>query len=330
MPSLYTFSLFNRRFLMTTRLALAVVCLTVLKSATAETAQPAITDSISLPDFRLAQSVESVAIEARRDFRAFSPDAPDALRTGGNSMQGNEEIVAVVYPRHRFLLSLSVSGVVAKVPVTEGDFVEANDLLIALEQDLERLELQRLELMLKETEILQASAERLALIGEQARLARQLYEESRSISRDELNALEMQHIMLKAEHVSLRLQKEREALDFAIGQGSLDKRNLRAPHPGFITRITVKPGEWAQAGDPIVELVDSTESFIRFSLPNQRAQSLLLNDPISFEVEGVRAEGYISFISPVADPASGLVEVQVSFDNTEGRIRPGLSARVFL
>jgi RND family efflux transporter MFP subunit len=268
---------------------------------------------------------------ARRDFRAFSPDASNngaepisALQTTG------EEILAVIYPRQQLLLALSVSGVVAEVPVTEGDFVTAGDLLIALEQDLERLELQRIELVLRDREIVQAAEERLTLVAEQLRLGRELYDESRSISRDELNALEMQHNLLKAELATLHLQKEREALDFAIGEGSLEKRNLRAPHTGFVTRIVVKPGEWAQAGEPIAEIVDSTESFIRFSLPNQRAQLLAIDDVVDFTVEGINAQGHISFISPVADPASGRVEIKVSFDNADGRIRPGLSARVSL
>jgi hypothetical protein len=33
----------------------------------------------------------------------------------------------------------------------------------------------------------------------------------------------------------------------------------------------------------------------------------------------------VELVSPVVDPASGLVEIKVLFDNLEGRIRPGLS-----
>ncbi|HEY0548518.1 MAG TPA: hypothetical protein VGF13_02890, partial [Verrucomicrobiae bacterium] len=39
----------------------------------------------------------------------------------------------------------------------------------------------------------------------------------------------------------------------------------------------------------------------------------------------VTLNGRITFLSPVADPASGLVKVKAFFENAGGRIRPGLA-----
>ncbi len=40
--------------------------------------------------------------------------------------------------------------------------------------------------------------------------------------------------------------------------------------------------------------------------------------------------GRFVFVSPVVDPASGLLEVKVEFDNTDGSVRPGISGSLLL
>ena len=40
--------------------------------------------------------------------------------------------------------------------------------------------------------------------------------------------------------------------------------------------------------------------------------------------------GSVFFVSPVVDPASGLMRVKVIFENLEARIRPGVAGRMYL
>ncbi len=50
---------------------------------------------------------------------------------------------------------------------------------------------------------------------------------------------------------------------------------------------------------------------------------------MKIEVEGgVIVTGKISFISPVVDPASGLAKIKALFENADGKIRPGLAAKL--
>lgn len=277
-----------------------------------------------------AQSTDLASPAERRDFRSFSIEGE---RTNGETteQQGTSgPITGVVLPRHQLTLSIAVSGVVSVVAVAEGDAVASGDLLIALEQDLETLELQRLELVLQNQDVLQASRERLDLMQEQLNLAQRLYDESRSISRDELNALRMQWLGLQADMANLTLEKQRQALDLQMGQGLLDQRNLRAPRAGLITRVAVEPGEWVQSGEPIIELIDSQESLIRFSLPSRQIRTIALGDEVRFRVEDIQGIGWVSYIAPFADAASGRIEVRITFDNSNQQIRPGLSADIFL
>ena len=71
-------------------------------------------------------------------------------------------------------------------------------------------------------------------------------------------------------------------------------------------------------------------------IPGARRKSdrppLKLNQEVTIEVDTgeaqVKLPGKIIFLSPVVDPASGLLKVKVLFHNAEGRIRPGLSGRM--
>jgi multidrug efflux pump subunit AcrA (membrane-fusion protein) len=36
----------------------------------------------------------------------------------------------------------------------------------------------------------------------------------------------------------------------------------------------------------------------------------------------------VVFVSPVADPLSGLVELVAEFDNADGSVRPGVAGRI--
>jgi multidrug efflux pump subunit AcrA (membrane-fusion protein) len=80
----------------------------------------------------------------------------------------------------------------------------------------------------------------------------------------------------------------------------------------------------------VIELVDTTINYIRVQVSDAKAATLLRDQSVTFSIQGESGQGWISFISPVADPASGLVEVQVSFENPDDRWRPGLQAEVRL
>ena len=100
----------------------------------------------------------------------------------------------------------------------------------------------------------------------------------------------------------------------------------------MITEILIDPGEACQPYQPILRLVDTGRAYIVANLEPAAAAGLKLNGtlkalvPVGTEVTPVEAR--ISFVSPVVDPASGLHKIKAIFENPEGRIRPGVSARI--
>ncbi|WP_027389210.1 efflux RND transporter periplasmic adaptor subunit [Chrysiogenes arsenatis] len=278
---------------------------------------------LSLNVFAIAS--EAPSTRSRGDFRSFSPEV-----SPHETVAISDAMVGVVYPRERYLLAMAVSGVVSEVKIAEGAYVDQGTPLLVLEQHIEQLELSRLETLMRDKSALDGARARLLLQVEQVKSALELYHESRSISLDELNQMIINRVTTESEVALLELEEKKQDYDYKIGRQVLAQRTLLAPSKGFITQIRLKKGEWAQAGEPIIELVDTSYIYIRISIPSAIAAKLTIGQKVDFAVESTRAQGAISFLSPVADPASGLVEVKVEYRNVDNRFRPGLKARVQL
>ena len=110
------------------------------------------------------------------------------------------------------------------------------------------------------------------------------------------------------------------------------QRRITAPVNGTITKFLLRPGEWAKPGDPVLMLVDASTVILRVAVPHGKVNALQLGFERDVELEKgsatLGATGRITFISPVADPASGLVEVEITIDNSAGAIRPGVRGTI--
>lgn len=101
--------------------------------------------------------------------------------------------------------------------------------------------------------------------------------------------------------------RERQALE------RLRRTTLRAPFAAVVTQRLLQPGEWADAGAAIVELVDpdDLEAQVRVA----RAALAVLQPGAGVRVQGGGggggAEGRVRVLVPVAEPPSRLYELRV-------------------
>jgi multidrug efflux pump subunit AcrA (membrane-fusion protein) len=75
--------------------------------------------------------------------------------------------------------------------------------------------------------------------------------------------------------------------------------------------------------------VDTSRCYFTGHIDGKAAGNLQLDEPVKIELDGGQTvSGKICFISPVVDAASGLAKVKVIFENADGKIRPGLAAKM--
>ncbi len=234
------------------------------------------------------------------------------------------DYVGIVHARHKLSLSLPVAGVVARVAVEPGQKVAAQQALILLDERGQQLEEQRRRTLLDDASEVRATEERLKVVQPLAEDARKLASSRGAISREDAARNELDLIATRGRLAQLQTQKERERVELQLAEVDRQQRRLLAPVAGVITKVGIDVGEWARPGDALVELVDASVLHLRVNVPAVAARKLKEGQALPVAIEGGETvNGSISYLSPVTDAASGLVELRVRFANPGGRIAAG-------
>lgn len=250
------------------------------------------------------------------------------------STTGAATFTGLVYPIHDITLSAGVSGIVHKRHVVPGQRVRAEQALIALDDQAQVIESSRRKAMLDDGSEIAAARDRVRILGELFTVAKNVFDRTGSVSRDELLRLEAELTVSRGRVEQLEGQKKRELLDYQAAEHERQLRHYRAPVAGTVSKIFPSVGEWVKPGDPLLHLVDVSTGVLQLVVPLQEAQALRAGMvlPIRFEthMNDAPTPGRVDFVSPVADPASGLVVVKLNFGNGSLRIRPGVKGMVEL
>ena len=204
-------------------------------------------------------------------------------------------------------LSFPVPGIITTLKFKEGDFVKTNDVILELDKRLEEIEVDRRKLIMENHKTDWEST-------------RTVFDKSSSVSRDELLKKEADYRVSLAE--------------FDQAGEQLHRRQLITPGAGVICDVKLHVGEACAAYEPVVRVVDTRRCYFISNIEAGASFGLKPGQRIPLEIEGsaapIKVEGEIVFVSPVVDSASGLQRIKAVFDNSDGRVRPGLAGRVLL
>lgn len=238
----------------------------------------------------------------------------------------------LIYPLHDITLSAGVSGLVMKRAVQLGQAVKADQLLLQLDDRLQSIESNRRRVIFEDQSELQATRDRLRILDTLLNDARAVFNSTGSISKDELLRLEAEQLASRGRLAQLVEQKKREQLDYASAEGDRLQRHISAPISGVVTRIVPQVGEWAKAGDPMLHLVDTSVAVLRLAVPHTVASALKVGARqlivLESDIGAAEVTGVVKFVSPVTDAASGLVQVEVNFNNPGRRIKTGIKGTI--
>ncbi len=238
----------------------------------------------------------------------------------------------LIYPLHDITLSAGVSGLVMKRVVLPGQPVKAGQLLLLLDDRLQSIESNRRRVIFEDKSELQATGERQRILDTLLHDTRAVYQRTGSISKDELLRLEAEQLASQGRFEQLLEQKKREQLDYESAERDRLQRHITAPISGLVTRVIPQVGEWAKAGDPMLHMVDTSVAVLRLAVPHSVASALKTGARQQIQLEPgssvAAVTGVIKFVSPVADPASGLVQVEVNFANPGHRIKTGIKGMI--
>jgi RND family efflux transporter MFP subunit len=105
---------------------------------------------------------------------------------------------------------------------------------------------------------------------------------------------------------------------------------ITAPFNGEIGRIWAREGN-SSAGTPLVSISNNSAIVARILLPEENLLDLKPGLPAYITISSLDNEsfpGMVTSASSTVDQISGLVPVEVRFDETGGRLRPGMAGRI--
>ena len=203
-------------------------------------------------------------------------------------------------------LSSPVSGIIATQKVKEGEFVKGGETIIELDKRLEELEARRRGIILPP---MKTDLEGTKFLFQQPKS---------SISKEVLDKKQSDYDVASLEH--------------DLADEAVRKRLIVAPFDGYVAEIFIKVGEACQIQQPVVRLVDTRRCYFISNVEAKRGYALKTGQIVDLEVDAgaqpIHFSATISFISPVADPASGLMKVKAVFENPDGKIRPGVAGKM--
>ena len=242
------------------------------------------------------------------------------------------------------------AGVLAAVPVREGQVVERGMRIAQIEDDEAVIAAQRAKI---EMAIAQANAEndvgirfaKKSLEVAKAELARSteavaIYSKSISASEMDRQRLLVDKGLVEVEQAEhefkiAALTKQIKTTDYQAAEQAVGRRKITAPLGGMVVQLYRHPGEWVKPGEPIVRIV---------CLDHLRAEGFLNARYLSQELEGRKVKltvdlarrpaaafpGKIVFLDPEIDPVNGQFHVWIEISNPDLSLRPGMRAKMFL
>ncbi|MBI1210266.1 MAG: efflux RND transporter periplasmic adaptor subunit [Alphaproteobacteria bacterium] len=199
-------------------------------------------------------------------------------------------------------VAVQIAGVVKEIKFKPNDHVKAGQLLVQIDDAVERAEL------------LSAQANVRLYAAQLARAAK----------------LKARGFVSQSTYDDTRAQLEVARGAQARAQALIDQKGIKAPFDGIVGIARVDAGQYLTVGTVVVTLQDLDRMKVDFTVPEQTAASLSMNQPVRFGDESAQRKfnGRIIGIDPKIDPSSRLVAVQAEVSDAQGRVRPGSFLRV--
>jgi membrane fusion protein (multidrug efflux system) len=118
-------------------------------------------------------------------------------------------------------------------------------------------------------------------------------------------------------------------------RATIERKTIRAPFSGILGIRQVNLGQYVNPGQAIVPLQSLDPVYVDFSVPQQEMPAVRVGAELDIAVEGVpgvaangtwsrRQQGRITAINSVVDQSTRNINVQATFPNRDGKLRPGM------
>ncbi len=196
-----------------------------------------------------------------------------------------------------------VRGIVQRLTVEEGDFVQAGDILAQLDDEQLQLEAQRAKATMD-------------------RLQNELNRKEELFNKNLISAQEF-------ENAKYEFQAQKS--DYELAQLQVKYSRIQAPISGVISDRMIKVGNMINTDQEAFEITDFDPILAVLNVPEHEMNKIQKGQQTIIKVDAIKGktfEGQVLRISPTVNPETGTFKVTISVKDESRQLRPGMFGRV--
>ncbi len=214
-----------------------------------------------------------------------------------DNYQVTRSFTGIVAARQQAELGFELAGKLTRIPADEGDQVNKDQVLAALDTALLARERDELKAQLQETEaqltLVQQNLKRIDSLSEKGYASAQEQDE------------------LTSERQVLEATLERLSAALAANQTRFDKSLLRAPFNAIVSRRYVDVGTVVDAGTAVLRLLEDAPMEARIGLPIRLLGQVAVGEEVELQTANSKVSGTVLTVSPDVDSNTRTVPIRV-------------------
>jgi len=224
------------------------------------------------------------------------PEAVTTVVARQEEWNSTFKAIGTVAAKQGVTVSADLPGVVERIDFDSGRPVSKGQVLVVLDAKQERAQL--------------ASAEA------QSKLDR--------VNLERMRGMIAAKIIPQATYDAAAAEAQQAEAKVAELNATIQRKIIRAPFDGVLGLREINLGQYIAGGAPIVSLQSLRPVYVNFSVPQQEMSQLAVGSDIDVDAGGVTETGKVTAFGAVIDQATRNGQVQASFANADGRLRPGM------
>lgn len=242
--------------------------------------------------------------------------------------------------RKRAKLSPRTSGLVVSIPKKKGEFAKKGELLLKIEDSIQRASLQAAE---KRKEALLASIKEvevaLDLASKEEKRAHKLFQE-KIISEEVYDRAKAEKERLEANLYSTKALLKQAEAEVKLAEEQFKLTETYAPFDGYISEIYTEVGEWIAPSipgislPPVMEIIDLNEIYVMAPIDEMDSRRVKLGDEVRVTIDSLPSKTFFGRVSKIGVyvqdtfEQNRTVEVEINLDLKGESALPGTSADV--
>lgn len=214
-------------------------------------------------------------------------------------------IPATIEPRHDVYLAAETAGRITGISVDKGDRVDKGDILLRIDSGIWEAVRRKAEAELRDAE--------------------------RDLRR--YRELEKSGAVSEGDFENIQLRRDMAAADMERAEVELGHCTLRAPISGVVNDRMLDPGEYANEGAHVLELLDIDRVKVEMQVPEAYILAASAAEQMEFSLEVYPDRtftGQVAFVAAKAGRQSNSFPVELECGNADGALKAGMIASVKL